>query len=61
MLAALDRSRRFIRGEIGRRVVLKYVPELRFEADTSFANADAMRATLDSEPVRRDLGPRDRE
>ena len=61
VLAALDRSRRFIRGEIARRVVLKYVPDIRFETDTSFANADAMRATLDSDAVRRDLESRDQE
>ena len=55
VLEALSRSRRFIRGEIGHRVDLKYVPDIRFAADDSFAQADHMRELFQTEAVQRDL------
>ncbi len=36
VVAALGRNRRFIRGEVARRVHLKYVPDLRFRLDDRF-------------------------
>src|SRR3954447_14928620 len=33
VLAALERNRRFLRGEIGRRVNLKFAPDIRFAVD----------------------------
>src|SRR5829696_8924572 len=36
VIAALERHRRFLRGEIAHRVNLRLAPELRFRLDTSF-------------------------
>lgn len=38
-LAGLNRASPFLRHEVGRRVRLRYVPELAFEADTTFDHA----------------------
>jgi ribosome-binding factor A len=56
--AALDvlaRHRKFLRGELGRRVELKYIPELRFAADTSIDTGERIDAILRSPEVARDL------
>ncbi|MEC9367656.1 MAG: 30S ribosome-binding factor RbfA [Pseudomonadota bacterium] len=52
---ALDRHRRFIRGEVARRVELKYIPDIRFRLDGSFDEADHVDAVLRSARVARDL------
>src|SRR5471030_1457923 len=39
-LAALNRAKGFLRGELGRLITLKFTPELRFVEDTSFAEAE---------------------
>lgn len=54
-IAALERSKRFIRGAVTKRVDLKYSPELRFRIDDSFAEGDRIDALLRSPAVRRDL------
>jgi len=56
ILAAFDRNRRRLRGEIAHRVNLRYAPELRFRLDTSFAEGDRIDALLRSPEVKRDLG-----
>ena len=55
VLAALNRHRGFLRGELGRVITLKFTPELRFVEDTSFAEAERIESILHSERVARDL------
>lgn len=55
IVAALNRHKGFIRGEMGRMIALKFTPELRFVEDTSFAEAQKIEDLLKSERVRRDL------
>jgi ribosome-binding factor A len=45
---ALKRHQRFLRGELARRVELKYVPELVFQLDTSFDEAERIDTLLRS-------------
>lgn len=52
---ALNRHSRFLRGELGRHVELKFTPDLRFRADESFEAAAHMDALFNSPQVRRDL------
>jgi len=54
-LEALSRHKKFLRGEFGRRVELKYIPELRFAADTSIDTGERIDAILRSPEVVRDL------
>lgn len=55
VLEALDRNKKFIRGEIAQRVNLKFAPELRFKPDASFDDRAKIDALLDKPEVRRDL------
>lgn len=55
VLAALNRHRGFLRGELGRTIELKFTPELRFLEDTSFAEAERIETILHSEKVARDI------
>ncbi|HXJ01213.1 MAG TPA: 30S ribosome-binding factor RbfA [Micropepsaceae bacterium] len=55
IIAALNRHRGFLRGELGRTITLKFTPELRFVEDTSFAEAERIAKILHSEKVARDL------
>lgn len=55
VLEALDRSKKLLRGEVARRVNLKYAPDLRFRRDDSFDEAARIDALLRSERVRRDV------
>ncbi|HEX5278861.1 MAG TPA: 30S ribosome-binding factor RbfA [Micropepsaceae bacterium] len=55
VLAALNRHRGFLRGELGRTIKLKFTPELRFLEDTSFAEAERIETILHSEKVARDI------
>ena len=59
VVQALGRNARFLRGEVSRRVALRFSPELRFRLDRSFDQASRLDALLRSEPVRRDLGRRE--
>ena len=59
VVQALGRNARFLRGEVSRRVALRFSPELRFRLDPSFEQASRLDALLRSEPVRRDLGRRE--
>ncbi len=54
-LVALDRSRRELRRAVTAAVDLKFSPELKFQADTSFDQMDRTRALLSSDAVRRDV------
>ena len=55
VVAALNRHRGYLRGEMGRTIALKFTPELRFVEDTSFAEAERINKILHSERVARDL------
>ena len=59
VVAAFERNKRYLRGEIARRVDLRYAPDLHFRFDTSFDQGDRIDALLRSAEVRRDLGGRD--
>lgn len=55
VLAALERNKRFLRGEIAHRVNLKYAPDIRFRIDERFDEAARIDGLLRSPAVRRDL------
>jgi ribosome-binding factor A len=61
VLAALDRNKRFLRGEVARRVNLKFAPEIRFRLDERFDEAERIEKLLRTPEVRRDLERRDHE
>lgn len=56
VVAAFERNRRFLRGEVAHRAGLRYAPDLRFRLDTSFDEGDRIDALLRSPAVKRDLG-----
>ncbi|HVX91681.1 MAG TPA: 30S ribosome-binding factor RbfA [Xanthobacteraceae bacterium] len=56
VLAALDRNKRYLRGEIARRVNLKFAPDIRFRIDERFDEAERIERLLRSPEVKRDLG-----
>jgi ribosome-binding factor A len=55
VIAALNRHKGFLRGEMGRMIALKFTPDLRFVEDTSFAEAEKIEGILKSPRVRVDL------
>jgi ribosome-binding factor A len=55
VVAAFERNKRYLRGEIARRVELRYTPDLAFRLDTAFDEAERIDALLRSPGVRRDL------
>jgi ribosome-binding factor A len=55
VLEALERNRRYIRGEIAEAVNLKFAPDIRFLADETFEEVNRIEQLLASEKVRRDL------
>jgi len=55
VLAALDRNKKYVRGEIARRVNLKFAPEIRFRIDERFDEAERIEKLLRTPEVRRDL------
>jgi ribosome-binding factor A len=55
VLDALERNKRFMRGEISRRVNLKFAPEIRFRIDERFDEAERIEKLLRTPVVRRDL------
>jgi ribosome-binding factor A len=55
VLEALDRHRKFVRGEIAHAVNLKFAPEIRFLADETFDEAERINRLLASDKVKRDL------
>jgi ribosome-binding factor A len=54
-LAALDRHKKFLRGEIARRVNLRFAPEVRFKADPSFDYGGKIDALLNLPKVKQDI------
>jgi ribosome-binding factor A len=55
VLKALERNKRFLRGEIARRVNLKFAPEIRFRIDERFDEAERIEKLLRTPAVQRDL------
>lgn len=55
VLSALDRNMKYFRGEIVRRVNLKFAPEIRFRIDERFDEAERIERLLRSPEVARDL------
>jgi ribosome-binding factor A len=55
VLSALDRNKKFLRGEVVHRVSLKFAPELRFRIDERFDEAERIDRLLRSPEVARDL------
>ena len=55
VLAALERNKRFIRGEIAHTLNLKFSPDVRFREDESFEEATRIDRLLDSPKVKQDL------
>ena len=61
VLAALDRNKRYVRGEIARRVNLKFAPEIRFRVDERFDEAERIEKLLRTPDVQRDLADKKEE
>jgi ribosome-binding factor A len=59
IVAALNRHKGFLRGEMGHRLTMKFTPELRFVEDESFAEAQKIEDILKSDRVSRDLAAPD--
>src|SRR5881628_2985533 len=57
VIAALERNKKFLRGEIARRVNLKFAPDIRFRADDRFDEAERIEKLLRTPAVQRDLAP----
>ena len=55
VIAALERNRKFLRGEIAHRVNLKFAPDIRFRADDRFDEAERIEKLLRTAAVQRDL------
>ena len=55
VLQALERNKRFLRGEISHRVNLKFAPEVRFRIDERFDEAERIEKLLRTPAVQRDL------
>jgi ribosome-binding factor A len=59
VLAALDRNKKYLRGEVARRVNLKFAPDIRFRLDERFDEAERIEKLLRTPAVRRDLHDRE--
>jgi ribosome-binding factor A len=57
VIAALERNKKFLRGEIARRVNLKFAPDIRFRVDDRFDEAERIEKLLRTSAVQRDLAP----
>src|SRR6185437_3068810 len=55
IIAALNRHKGFLRGEMGRMITTKFTPDLRFVEDQSFAEAEKIETILKSPQVARDI------
>jgi len=55
VIEALERNKRYLRGEIAHRVNLKFAPDIRFRADERFEEAERIEKLLRTPAVQRDL------
>jgi ribosome-binding factor A len=60
IIAALNRHKGFLRGQMGHMISIKFTPDLRFVEDQSFAEAEKIENLLKSPQVQRDLTASDR-
>jgi ribosome-binding factor A len=59
VLTALERHKGFLRGEIAKRINLRFAPDVRFKADPGFDHRAKIDALLQSPEVKRDLQPKE--
>src|SRR3979490_545872 len=57
VVAALEHNKKFLRGEVARRVNLKFAPDIRFRADERFDEAERIEKLLRTPAGQRDLAP----
>src|SRR5947199_9856974 len=57
VITALNRNKKFLRGEIAHRVNLKFAPDIRFRIDDRFEEAERIEKLLRTPEVQRDLAP----
>ena len=57
VIAALERNKKFLRGEVARRVNLKFAPDIRFRVDERFDEAERIEKLLRTPAVQKDLAP----
>jgi ribosome-binding factor A len=57
VIAALERNKKFLRGEIAHRVNLKFAPDVRFRIDERFEEAERIEKLLRTPAVQKDLAP----
>jgi ribosome-binding factor A len=55
VLGALEHHRKFLRGEIAKRINLKFAPDIRFKPDRSFDYSCKMDALFEAPKVKQDL------
>src|SRR5260221_8258193 len=55
VIEALERNKRYLRGEVAHHVNLKFAPEIRFRADERFEEAERIEKLLRTPAVQRDL------
>jgi len=55
VVEALERNKKFLRGEIAHRVNLKFAPDIRFRIDERFDEAERIEKLLRTPAVQRDL------
>ena len=59
VMAGLERSRKWFRGQVARRVNLKFAPDIRCRVDTRYDDDDQVNEMLHRPAVTQDLEPRD--
>jgi ribosome-binding factor A len=59
VVEALERNKKFLRGEIAHRINLKFSADLRFRLDESFAEAERIETLLKQPEVQRDIKKED--
>ena len=59
VIAALERNKKFLRGEIAHRVNLKFAPDIRFRFDERFDEAERIEKILRTPEVQRDLAAKE--
>jgi ribosome-binding factor A len=59
VVAAFERNKRFLRGELAHRVNMKFAPEIRFRIDERFEEAERIEKLLRTPDVQRDLDKND--
>ena len=55
VVKALNRSAKYFRGQVSRKLTMKYMPDLRFILDTRFDDDDRIGSLLMQPEVKRDL------